>query len=262
MLTIEINGRRADAESVYRVATRNFGHFTSMQVRDGAVRGLDLHLERLETASRALFGEGIACDGGTIRGLIGRALGADRDASVRVTVTARLGDPASPDVMVAVTDPVPDAPQPAPRVRTVTYERELPHVKHLATMGLSYQPLQARAAGFDDVLFVGRDGRLSEGSIWNVAFWDGRQVVWPEADVLPGITMQLLRRGLTRLGLPWEVRPLTADDLPGLGAAAATNSICPCQPLAAIDGTSFPADGGALAEALAAAWAVIPWEAV
>ncbi|AWZ09780.1 MULTISPECIES: aminotransferase class IV [unclassified Streptomyces] len=56
-------------------------------------------------------------------------------------------------------------------------ERELPHLKHVATMGLTYQSLQARAAGCDDVLFVGRDGVLREGSVWNIAFWDGQQVV-------------------------------------------------------------------------------------
>jgi 4-amino-4-deoxychorismate lyase len=262
VLNIEINGRPADVEDVHRVATWNYGHYTSMQVRDGAVRGLDLHLRRLEGASRAIFGEEVKTDGGTIRGLIRHALGDEHDASVQVTIVPRVGAPLSPDAMVSVFDPVADAPRPALRVRTATYERDLPHLKHLATMGLTYQRLQARAAGFDDVLFVGRDGGIREGSVWNIAFWDGHQVVWPEADVLPGITMQLLQRGLTRIGLPWAILPLTSDDLPGLRAAAATNSHCPCQPLAGIDKATFPDDGGGLADALHAAWAEIPWDAI
>lgn len=262
VLNIEINGRPAEVADVHRVATWNYGHFTSMQVRAGAVRGLDLHLRRLEEGSLALFGEGVESDGGRIRGLIRHALGEQRDASVRVTVFPRIGDPMATDIMVSVSDPVDDAPRPALTVRTATYERELPHLKHAATMGLTYQWLQAQAAGFDDVLFVGRDGRLREGSVWNVVFWDGRQAVWPEADVLPGITMQLLQRAMTRSGTPWSTRRLTLDDLPALRAAAATNSHCPGQPLAGIDQVVFPDDGGALAVALDTAWADVRWDEI
>lgn len=40
------------------------------------------------------------------------------------------------------------------------------------------------------MLFVGRDGCVSEGSTWNVGFVDqDGTVVWPRADVLPGVTM-------------------------------------------------------------------------
>ncbi|MFI1395957.1 aminotransferase class IV [Streptomyces sp. NPDC020681] len=262
VLHIEINGRPAGVEDVHRAATWNYGHFTSLQVRDGAVRGLELHLRRLEGASRALFGEGVESDGARIRELIRHALGDVHAASVRVTVVPRVGAPSATDVMVSVSDPVPEAPRPALRVRTVTYERELPHLKHVATMGLTYHRLQAQEAGFDDVLFVGRDGFLREGSVWNVAFWDGEQVVWPEADVLPGITMQVLRTALTGIGVPWSARRLTADDLPMLRAAAATNSHCPSQPLASIDTVDFPADGGALADVLNSAWAEVSWDPV
>jgi branched-subunit amino acid aminotransferase/4-amino-4-deoxychorismate lyase len=129
-------------------------------------------------------------------------------------------------------------------------------------MGLIHQRLQAQRAGFDDVLFVGRDGSLREGSVWNVAFWDGDRVVWPEADVLSGITMQLLRAALPRVGVTCSTRRLTSDDLPLLRAAAATNSLCPSQPLAGIDKAGFPADGGALADALNTAWAEVPWDLV
>ncbi|MBT2471309.1 aminotransferase class IV [Streptomyces sp. ISL-66] len=261
MLNIEINGRPAEVADVHRVATWNYGHFTSMQVRARSVRGLDLHLRRLEEGSLELFGAGGGSDGGRIRELIRHALGTERDASVRVTLVPRADAPSAADVMVSVSEPVDDTPGPALRVRTTTYERELPHLKHAATMGLSYHRLQARAAGFDDVLFVGRDGALREGSVWNVAFWDGRQVVWPRADVLPGITMQLLQGAMTRSGTPWSTRRLTRGDLPALRAAAATNSHCPSQPLAGIDEVAF-ADPGDLEDVLNTAWADVRWDVV
>ena len=49
---MRINGAPADVESLRTLALLNYGHFTSMAVVDRAVRGLDLHLERLQRATR------------------------------------------------------------------------------------------------------------------------------------------------------------------------------------------------------------------
>ncbi|AUG82054.1 hypothetical protein CFP65_7475 [Kitasatospora sp. MMS16-BH015] len=261
VLTMEINGRPATTDDLHRVATWNYGHFTSMQVRGGAVRGLELHLRRLAGASRELFGSAVEAQDERIPELIRHGLGDQSDASVRVSIVPTATSLARTDVMVSVSDPVADTPKPPLRVRTVTYERELPHLKHAATLGLTHQFLQARNAGFDDVLFLGRDGLLREGSVWNLALWDGHQVLWPEAPVLPGITMQLLQAGLSRIGVPWSARRLTTDSLSALRAAAATNSHCPSQPLAGIDEFAFTG-GQELTEVLDAAWATVPWDSV
>ncbi|BAJ26100.1 MULTISPECIES: aminotransferase class IV [Kitasatospora] len=269
MLNVEINGRPAGVEDVHRMTTWNYGHFTSLQVRAGAVRGLDLHLRRLADASRELFGDLLGTapdadpdaagdDGARIRALVRRALAGRADASVRVSVVPSAGSPTRTDLVVSVSDPVPDLPRPALRVRTAVYERELPHLKHAATLGLTHQALPARRAGYDDVLFVGRDGLVREGSTWNAAFWDGERVHWPAAPVLPGVTMQLLRAALTATGVPWSVTPLPVTGLPALRAAAAVNSHCPAQPLAAVDGTAL-ADPE-LAALLTTAWATVPWQ--
>ncbi|MFC8719883.1 aminotransferase class IV [Kitasatospora sp. NPDC057198] len=261
MLNVEINGRPASVEDVHRMATWNYGHFTSMQVRDGAVPGLDLHLRRLADASRELFTDLVgapAPDDDLVRELVRQALGGRPDASVRVDVLPA-GPTGGTDLVVSVSDPVPDAPRPALRVRTAVHERNLPHLKHAATMGLTHQFLLARRAGFDDVLFLGRDGLLREGSTWNAAFWDGEQVLWPAAPALPGITMQLLRAALPATGVPSTTRPLTTADLPSLPAAA-TNSHCPAQPLAAVDRLAFPHLSAELTEILTTAWTRVPWD--
>ena len=41
-------------------ALGSYGHFTAMQVRAGATRGLPLHLARLDAANRELFGVPLA----------------------------------------------------------------------------------------------------------------------------------------------------------------------------------------------------------
>ncbi|MGW7416968.1 aminotransferase class IV [Streptomyces sp. NPDC054863] len=262
MLTIEINGGPPLAEELHRAAAWNYGHYTSMQVRQGAVQGLELHLARMRAASRELFCSAVDADSDRIRALLHHAVGTQQDASVRITVIPHASDPDRTDVIVAVDEPVPAAPRPPLRVRTTPFERDLPHLKHLATMGVTHRALQARAGGDDDVLFVGRDGLVLEGSVWNAVFWDGEQVVWPQAPMLSGITMQLLQAGLTRASVPWTSRPVQAADLPSFLAAAATNSHRPNQPIARIDDVDLARDAGALVKALDAAWATVGWDLV
>jgi branched-subunit amino acid aminotransferase/4-amino-4-deoxychorismate lyase len=231
-----------------------------MQVRHGAVAGLALHLRRLREASAVLFSDRAAPHDRRMLELIDHALKNEPDASVRVTVLPALSS-ADTDVMVSVSEPVPDAEREPLRVRTVPYERELPELKHVATMGLSYHRLEARRAGFDDVLFVGRDRYLREGSVWNIVFWDGERVVWPQAPMLAGITMQVLRLGFKKLGIPDEERRITSESLTGMRAAAAANSHCPAQPIAAIDGTEF-GEHAALTNLLRRAWREASWEPI
>ena len=197
-------------------------------MRDHKVRGLALHLSRLADGAEELFGHRIGvAEEHRLLGFIRHALGPVRDASVRVTFVPGSDELAPPDVLVSVFDPAPDEPGPPLRVQTVRYERELPEHKHQATMGLNYRIREARLAGFDDALCVGHDGRVREGTSWNVAFWDGAQVVWPVAPMLKGVTMVLLQIAMTMNGTPWDLRPVDAEDLSGFAAAAAVNSRSP-----------------------------------
>jgi branched-subunit amino acid aminotransferase/4-amino-4-deoxychorismate lyase len=122
----------------------------------------------------------------------------------------------------------------------VEYERVLPRIKHVGEVAKTYFLRQAVEQGFDDAAFVDRQGRLTEGSIWNLAFWDGTAVVWPEADMLGGITMGIVRRQLARLGVPQRVRAVTLGDLPGLAGAVVMNSWTPAVPVHRIGPVSLP----------------------
>src|SRR5215469_11134450 len=90
---IEIDGRSATTGDLRAAAVSNFGHFTAMQVREHRVRGLKLHLARLDAANVELFGTGL--DGDLVRSRIRHALGDTRDASVRVHVYPTAGDTTS-----------------------------------------------------------------------------------------------------------------------------------------------------------------------
>ncbi|MDR7281162.1 aminotransferase class IV family protein [Catenuloplanes atrovinosus] len=264
MTVAEIDGGEATADQLRALALSNYGHFTSLQVRGGRVRGLRYHLERLDRQSHELFGRGL--DGERVRDHLRHALGGAGDASVRVTVFADEGRrpsavaPGELRVLVTVDPPAPARTEPI-RVCAVRYERDLPEVKHVATFGLAWHWRRARAAGFDDALFVDRNGLVSEGTVWNVGFYDGARVVWPEAGMLHGVSMRLLRDGLDLAGVPWEVRPVPVGGVGRFPFAFAANSISPVRPLAAVDEVTFAPDR-AVVGMLEAAYEAVPPEAV
>jgi len=262
VLNVELNGRAPDVAQLHRLVNLNYGHYTSMQVRDGRVRGLALHVARLADGAEELFGHRVGVEEEhRLLGLIRHALGEERDASVRVSFVPGLDEQAPPDVLVAVAAPVPETPRPPIRVQTVVYERFLPEHKHRGTMGQSYHLREARLAGFDDRLFLGRDGRVLEGTSWNLALWDGEQVVWPVAPVLKGVTMVLLQIAMTMTGVPWTLGPIDGADLSAYSAAAAVSSISAAQPIAGFDELLLP-DDGQLAKVLTTAWDTVPWDEI
>lgn len=259
---IEVNGEPAGLGDLRLLAVQNYGHFTSMQVRDGRVQGLDLHLDRLRRATLELFDRELDLD--AVRGWMRRLAGDEGALSLRVNVFSRGFDrdrpsrPAVPDVLVSAAPA--RAVDPAPlRVRVQCYERDAPHIKHVGTFGLFHQRRLAQQHGFDDALFVTASGAISEGSVWNVGFLDGERIVWPEAPMLRGISMQLLQDGLRRSGVPTEIRRIERAELPGFRSAFFTNSARAMQPIACIDGVEFAADA-ALRERLEAALALQAWQ--
>jgi len=261
---LEVNGEPATLDDLRRLVVQNYGHFTSMQVRDGAVQGLDLHLARLSEATRELFGHELDPD--AVRGWMRRVAGDAGLLSLRVNVFARGFDrdhpskPALPDVLVGAA-PARVASAPPLRVRGQRYDREAPHIKHVGTFGLFQQRRVAQQHGFDDALFVTADGAISEGSVWNVGFFDGSHVVWPQAPMLRGISMQLLQDGLRRAGVPWVARRVERAELAGFRSAFFTNSARAVQPIACIDDVEFAVDAR-LREALEAALARHAWQPI
>ncbi|GAA3466182.1 aminotransferase class IV family protein [Nonomuraea roseola] len=228
---VQRNGRAATAEDLAPLAFAGYAHFTAMQVRGGQVRGLDLHLERLRTASMELFGRALPDD--RVRSHLRAAIEAGpADLSLMATVYSPAGEftvagaEVEPEVLVR-TGPAASGPAGPLTLTTVEHERALPAVKHVGEVAKTYFLRQAVAQGFDDAAFVDRQGRLSEATIWNLAFWDGAAVVWPEAEMLAGTTMGIVRRQLDRLGVPQRVQEVTPADLPALAGGVVMNSWTP-----------------------------------
>lgn len=242
---LTIDGLPVTIADMTQQALVNYGAYTSFAVEEGAVRGLGLHLQRLDAEAVELFGEAVGPD--VLRARIRTAVGERDQCWVRVSLFAPEIGPRTPDwrgvpkVMVGVFAPA------APMARTLrltvrTYGREAPHLKHVATFGLIRARRLAREAGFDDALFVGEDGLISEGSLWNIGFLSGDAVVWPRAPMLAGVAQALMEKGLAGVGMAGRTEAVRLDDLGRFDGAFICNSATPACAVTAIGDRDFAVD--------------------
>ncbi|MEU0271828.1 aminotransferase class IV [Streptomyces sp. NPDC006307] len=230
-----LDGQPVTPDDLLPLALTNLGHFTTLRVdADRRTRGLSLHMDRLVRDCAAVFGADL--DTGRVRAHVRQALdGQDGPCAVRVTVYDPTVDVAHPEdadhprVLVSVR-PAGTATPPPLRAKSVRYERDLPEVKHTGLFGTLYARRAARRQGFDDALFLGADGQVSEGGTWNVGFLTDDGVVWPKAPALPGVTMTLLRQHVAH-----RVAPITLAEAKAARAAFATNAFIGVRALSAVD---------------------------
>jgi branched-subunit amino acid aminotransferase/4-amino-4-deoxychorismate lyase len=245
-MTAELDGVPVTPEELEALALTAYGHFTSMRVDNGAVRGLDLHLARLARDAKALFGAEL--DTEHVRDLARRFAPETSAGMVRVTVfdpTITLGSPEeATQPRVLVTSRPAGSLELSPfQVRTSVYERDLPSVKSTGLFATLAHRRAARLAGYDDVLFTAPDGVVSEGATWNIGFFDGRDVVWPGAEVLEGVTMELLA------GAGYDQRrTVHVSDLANFPVAFATSSGIGVRAITKIDDYTFDSDHPVIAD--------------
>ena len=235
----ELNGSPASVEDLKALALTNFGHFTSMRVEEGGVRGLELHMARLIRDSRKLFDA--SPDEENVHEYIRQVVGTTGIHTVRVTIfdpNLELGTPgkkAETHVLVTTRE-AGNLPLPPLSVQSVSYVREMPAIKHIALFGTLWHRRAAQLNGFNDALFVDGQSVISEGATWNIGFFDGDNVIWPNVDVLEGVTMDLLK-GAHKKTIGSQVR---LADLRHMEAAFATNAAIGVRAIKLIDDVVFP----------------------
>nr|WP_238350776.1 aminotransferase class IV [Kribbella shirazensis] len=220
-----LNGAPASALDPATLRAASYGHFTSMQVRDGCVDGLDLHFARLDRSTREVFGQPLPADRvrADLRAAVRHVDSGDLSIRVNVFATTDL------NLLVHVGPPVAPSTQ-LPRLLAVQHERAVPHLKHTGTFDLIYYGRQAQQSGYDSAVFHTASGEISEATIWNICFARGSQIVFPAARVLPGTRQQVLQRGLGT----YDAIPVRLTDLPTYDAAYLTNSVDAALPVASI----------------------------
>lgn len=253
-LLVEIDGRPG---SIADVAAPRFlpdGHLTAAQVRGGGVRGLALHLARLETAHRELFGT--ALDTGDVRALMRRAVAQHPDCYLRVTIDEPV--PGVPRVVTVVRRPL-EAPTAPQSLLPTAYVRPRAHLKHTGSYGTARLGDAATRAGYDDALLVAPDGQIAETSIANIGFVRGGRVVWPAGPSLLGITWQLLDQELARASSTPTTERIAVADKTSFDGAFLANSLG-VSPVGRI-GTHVYRDPGAV-QPMVDAYAAAPFDPV
>lgn len=209
-----MNGRAAEAP---RHRTAHL--IETVRVRGGAAPLWSLHLARLRRSAREL---GLRVPPG-----IQPPPGPDRVARLElapggVTWTERPAGPVRPVRLATVSIP-------HPGYRHKTTEREPFEAAHAA----------ARAAGADDALMLTTAGRVAEGTIWTLFWWDGARLATPALGlgILPGVA----RARLAVLAGGLREQEVLAAGLKGRALFVA-NAARGVVPVASLDGAEVPAD--------------------
>lgn len=237
-----VDGTPASTAALIRFARSGYGHFTTMQVRGGAVRGLGLHLARLEHATASLFDAPL--DLALLRGQMRAALAESPDASLQIRIGARnfnaraIPAPAQIETLLLVDPPAPARTEPV-RLASFQHLRYMPQLKHSGNFDLFELRRRALAQGFDDALLLDPNGHIAEGTTFNVGFFRGDDLMWPQADKLEGTTQQLLQRGFSAAGGKTHTRPITPADLASFDGGFCCHS-GGIWPLVTIDTTTLP----------------------
>src|SRR5260370_22431171 len=206
-----------------------------MRVDNQGIRGLSQHLDRLVRDCRVIFNSHL--DRARVRELIRHAI-ADPAGSfiLRVPVfdpdlqLGHLAARARPRVLIT-TRPAATLPSSPIKVQATAYQRELPEVKHIGLFGALWHRRQAEVNGYDDALFMDSSSFVTEGATWNIGFFDGDRVIWPSGEVLPGITMKLLKQVHDHT----VTAPVSYRDIPGMQAAFAVNTSIGVRAVTAIE---------------------------
>lgn len=245
-----VNGRIVDAEEpAIAVTDRGFmygeGLFETMRAYGGRVFRLEQHLARMQEAAREL---GLQEQAGRLRSQeVSETLTASglSDAVVRLTLTANslviLVRPLSlppPERYahgcVAVTVPA-----------AVTQASPLRRIKSLNYLDKLLAQRAAEAVGAHEAMLLDPDDHVIEAARRNVfAVIGGRAITPPiSRGLLPGLTRAAVMEVAPRVGVGYEERDLTREELLAAKECFLTSSIAEILPVASVDGTIFRAPG-------------------
>ncbi len=97
-------------------------------------------------------------------------------------------------------------------------------------------------AGADNAVLLDRDGFVTEGPGFNVFLVSDGKVSSPDRGALEGITRQTVFDLCDALGIPFQIRPITADELRGADEIFTSTTAGGIMPAARIDGTILSND--------------------
>ena len=238
-----------------------YGLFETMRAYSGRIFRLDAHLTRLRCSAESigLTHSMLTTDEGkqSLKAACMATLEANelKDARIRLTVSAGEGDMmpgpstcSSPTILILAGTLVPLPPE---RYETgfkaaISFLRRnsqspLSRLKSTCYMESILARTTAKAAGYDEAIFLNEQGYLAEGSTTNVFLVSRGELITPcfESGVLPGITRDAVLEIARTAHIKATERWVQLNELVEAEEAFLTNSILELMPLVSVEGRSI-----------------------
>ncbi|MDH4269420.1 MAG: aminotransferase class IV [Dehalococcoidia bacterium] len=235
-----------------------YGLFETMRAYNGHIFRLDSHVTRLRCSAESigLTHSILITDEGkqSLKVACTATLEANelRDARIRLTVSAGEGDMTpdpgtcpKPTILITARNL---APLPPEKYETgfkaaVSFLRRnsqspLSRLKSTSYMENVLARMTARAAGYDEAIFLNEQGYLAEGSTTNVFLVSHGELITPsfESGVLPGITRDAVLEIARDSNIKTTERWVELNELIEAEEAFVTNSILELMPLVSVEG--------------------------
>lgn len=229
-------------EQLMSLALYGFACFTSFYVQKGMIKGLSLHLQRLENDANELFGT--APERETILQNIHRFIEQSPktdNIAIRITIfpcdfsIARPKEMTKLNILVSGRS-APQADTAPLKLASIDALRSCP----LQKTGNMVSPLKARAAAqakdFDDAIMID-NGIITEGPTWNIFFGVDNQLFTPalECGILPGVTRKLIIDGAYVAGFEINEDKIDTSKLSSFDYCFVSNALIGVKPVACID---------------------------
>lgn len=230
------------------------GFFETMAATDGQVIRFNAHMDRLEETA-AFLKTPLRYTRGDIAAAIQDVLTAnglnDKRAALRLTITRGSGPRGilppldiCPHMLISASE-APDH-FPAAKVKTVSLRRNekspTSRIKSLCYMDNILAMQEAKEAGADEALLLNTIGNIAEGSISNIFFIQGNDLLTPsiEDGALPGVMRKTVLSVATLMGLTAQETSLTPEIIQSCDEAFLTNSLFRLRTILEIDGRAIP----------------------
>ena len=238
-----------------------FGLFETMRAYNGHIFHLDSHLTRLRCSAQSIgvLHSILSTDGGKdfLKAACMATLEANnlKDARIRLTVSAGEGDMtpdpstcSDPTILITAQKLVPWRPEKyesgfkaalSPLRRNS--QSPLSRLKSTCYMENILARMAARAAGYDEAIFLNEQGYLTEASTANVFLAINGELSTPslESGVLPGITREVVLETARASNITTLEREVESRELIEAEEAFLTNSILEIMPLTRFEGKAI-----------------------
>ncbi|MDV7341654.1 aminotransferase class IV [Terasakiella sp. A23] len=235
------------------------GFFETMAVNSGKIVRFDDHMKRLsDTADKLSLPLPYSVEeiqSGIHDVLVGNQLLKTR-AAIRLTVTRGSGPRGllpplelKPQMLITAGE-APDH-YPAASVKTVSVRRNeqspTAGIKSLCYMDNIFAFEEAHKAGADEALMLNTAGHIAEGTITNIFFVKGDQLLTPKVSdgALPGTARSAVIKTAAEIGMVVSEESLTPDIITDCNEAFLTNSLCRVRVIHKLDGRQIPAQAWA-----------------